>query len=98
MVLGTEKILLGAIITVIGLVMILFSSVGGGINAGNLIVGFSLIIIGLIIAGNDRIENTADNEITTQSSNERKTTDGNHVTIEEEIITRTVKNESRAVM
>jgi hypothetical protein len=37
-------------------------------------------------------------EVTTQSSNEKKTIDGNQVTIEEEIVTRTIKNERRAVV
>jgi len=102
MVLDAKKMILGAIFTILGLGIVLFSSSGGGINMGNLVVGVFLVIIGVVLAGNEHFEKTStseeNNEVITKSSKEKKTTEGNHVTIEEEFTTRKVKNESHAAM
>ena len=95
MVLETINLVAGAILTVSGIAIILFSGTGEGVNTANLIVGSLIVVIGLVVAVSENTKSIADNKVMTKSSNERKTTDGKHVTFEEEVVTRTVKNESR---
>ena len=92
----TIKPLLGALLLIFGIGIILFSNWGGGINTANIAVGLFLSIFGVAISLNGRSEivpNTNVEEINT-SSRENKKVLGNHVTIVEEVTTKTVKNES----
>jgi uncharacterized protein (DUF58 family) len=92
----TIKPLLGALILIFGIGIILFSNWGGGINLANIVVGLFLAVFGVIVSLNGRtdvIQNSGIEEVT-QSSKENKKILKNHVTIVEEVVTRTVKDEN----
>jgi hypothetical protein len=92
----TIKPLLGALLLIFGIGIILFSNWGGGINTTNIAVGLFLSVFGVAISLNGRSNitlNTNVEEINT-SSKENKKILGDHVTIVEEVTTRTVKNEN----
>ena len=92
----TIKPLLGALILIFGIGLILFSNWGGGINTANILIGLFLAVFGVSISLNGRTDNIPNTNVeeTTTSLKENKRSLGNHVTIVEEVVTRTVKNEN----
>ena len=92
----TIKPVIGAIMLIVGIGFILFSNWGGGINLANILVGLFLIVLGASISLNasENITQNTDVEETTTSSKENKKRMGNRVTVREEVVTRTVKNEN----
>ena len=92
----TIKPVLGALMLILGIGLILFSNWGGGINTANILVGLFLSVLGVSISLNARkdiVPNTNVEEIIS-SSRENKKRLGTHVTIVEDVVTRTVKNEN----
>lgn len=92
----TIKFLLGALILIFGIGLILFSNWGGGINTANILIGLFLAVFGVSISLNginDDIPNKNVEEITA-SLKENKRSLGNHVITVEEVVKRTVKNET----
>ncbi|MFA6065044.1 MAG: hypothetical protein WCW44_02950 [archaeon] len=100
MIAETMKLLVGSTFLVLGAGFILFSGWNGGINAGNIVVGFAICLIGMVLTVNTTAakELSPNNEVITKSSKEKTTTDGDHVTVEEEFTTRKIKNESSVAM
>ncbi|MFA6419966.1 MAG: hypothetical protein WCW13_04130 [archaeon] len=89
----------GLILAAVGIAIILFSGLNGGLNVGNLIVGFLIAVVGGLVGVSERKDNVAENASKefTHSSKE-KTTSGNHITVEEEVTTKRVTNETTGGM